>query len=611
MLPPLVQLRAIGKSFGPHRVLNNITLAIHPGEVHILAGENGAGKSTLIKILAGIHTDYDGTITLAPALGAGSARVPRADMARPAPCPTVNCKQEPANSAAAPAPVRFTGPHDANRRGISVIHQEMSLIDTMNVAENIFLGHEPTRAAGLLLDRATLHRRARDLCAQLDLHLTDSDLSRPVSDYPLAIKNRIEIAKALSHDARLIIMDEPTSALNATEVERLFRLIETLRARGCAIIYITHKMEEIYRIADRITVLRDGKLIGTAPKADCPQPVLLRWMIGRDLETFIPTHTAPPKSEQPALSVRNFTVPPAAPGRPPRVSGATFDLHPGEILGLAGLQGSGASDLLQSLFGAHGPITTGEITLADNAPTAPFGVRWQSEAATPLSNAHPARESPKAVTPLAAAPSATAPPKGNYTPTTPRAAIARGLALLTGDRKGTGLIPALSVQDNLTLAALPRLSPRGLLNPKAERAAAAADVSTFQIRARSLDQPVSTLSGGNQQKVILAKWLRTAPKILLLEEPTRGVDIGAKHEIYEMMNTWTASGVAILMVSTEMPELLRLCDRILVLHRGQITAQFPRAEATPERILAAAMGLRHEKIPNPEIPNSKKIPNPK
>ena len=511
---PLLKLSRVGKSFGAHRVLDDVTLDLFGGEVHVLAGENGAGKSTLIKILAGIHLEYDGEIVFAG------------------------------------KPARFTGPHDANLRGISVIHQEMSLIESMSIAENIFLGREPATAGGLLLDRATLTRRALDLCRQLGLDFTADDLGRDTGEFSLSVKNRVEIAKALSFDARVIVMDEPTSALNSGEVEKLFTLVEGLRARGCAIVYISHKMEEIYRIADRITVLRDGKLIGTAPVKDCPQPVLLRWMIGRDLESFVPAHTTDTAAAPTAMQVRNLSVAPATTGRPPRVRSINFDVRAGEILGLAGLQGSGASEVLQGIFGAFGDACSGDIAL-DGKP---------------------------------------------YTPDNPRDAIARGLALLTGDRKGTGLVLGLSVGENLTLAALPRLSPGGLLNPKKERAAANEDVGAFRIKTHTLEQPVSTLSGGNQQKIVLAKWLRTAPRVILMEEPTRGVDIGAKHEIYEMMNTWTKRGMAIVMVSTEMPEMLRLCDRILVMHRGDITAEFTRAEATPEKILAAAMGMtaRHD-----------------
>ncbi len=506
-LAPSVKLTGIGKSFGAHRVLDDVSMDLFPGEVHVLAGENGAGKSTLIKILAGIHTDYDGMVMVGG------------------------------------KPTRFNNPHDASHSGISVIHQEMSLVESMSVAENIFLGHEPSR--GPLLDRSQLTRRAFDLCAQLDLAFTAADLDRNVEEFSLAIKNRIEIAKALSLDARVIVMDEPTSALNSTEVERLFVLIESLRARGCAIVYISHKMEEIYRIADRITVLRDGRLVGTAPRAGCPQPVLLRWMIGRDLDGFAPPRAAPPESAVPALSVKDFTVPPSSPGRPPRVHKASFTVRAGEIVGLAGLQGSGASELLQGLFGAYGPVCEGTVSLAGNAACKPAS---------------------------------------------PHDAIARGVALLTGDRKGTGLILDLSVQDNLTLAALPRLSDHGLVDKKRERNIAVKNVSDFGIRVHSIEQPVSALSGGNQQKVVLAKWMNTGPRVLLMEEPTRGIDIGAKHEIYEMINEWTARGVAILMLSTEMPEVLRLCDRILVMHRGEITAGFSRAEADPEKILAVAMG---------------------
>lgn len=506
----LVQLTGIGKSFGATRVLDGVSLDLFAGEVHLLAGENGAGKSTLIKILAGIHAEYEGTVELDGAL------------------------------------VRFVSPQDANRRGISVIHQEMSLVDAMSVADNIYLGREPSRAGGWWLDRRTQLAEALQICRDLDLDFTEQDLARPVEQFSLSVKNRIEIAKALSFQARVLVMDEPTSALNRHEVERLFQLIDKLKARGCGIIYISHKMEEIYRVADRITVLRDGRWVGTATTADCPQSKLVHWMIGREMSEQFPARPAPRQvaPDGAALKVEGFRVPSHVAGRPEVVRGVSFRVQPGEIVGLAGLQGSGNSELLQGLFGAYGPVCRGAVTLAGEP----------------------------------------------FTPDDPGDSIRRGLALLTGDRKGTGLVLGMSVEHNVTLAALPRFSPGGWLRPQAERAAAKRQAQALRVRLASIEQPVGTLSGGNQQKVVLAKWLETTPRVLLLEEPTRGVDIGAKHEIYELMNRWSGEGMAIVMISTELPELLGMCDRILVLHRGEITAELKRGEATPERILAAAMG---------------------
>lgn len=510
MSEQLLQLTHIGKAFGPVRVLEDVNFDLRAGEVHILAGENGAGKSTLIKILAGIHTDYEGTIEL------GGRRV------------------------------NFATPHAANLAGISVIHQEMSLIDPMSVADNIYLGREPTRAAGWWLDRPALLARALEVCQRLGLDFSAADLSRPVEQFSLSVKNRLEIAKALAFDARILVMDEPTSALNRTEVEKLFELIDALKRRGCGIIYISHKMEEIYRLADRITVLRDGRHVGTAPATDCPGPRLIQWMIGRELTEQIPPRsaTATPAGAPPRLAVQGLRVPHRDPARPDTVRDFSVEVRPGEIVGLAGLQGSGCSELFQGLFGADGPVCTGSVRL-DGAP---------------------------------------------FRPESPARSIRAGLAWLTADRKGTGLVLGMSISENVNLASLPRVSPGGWLRPDREQARAAQQRDALRIRLASLDQPVGTLSGGNQQKVVLAKWLETQPKVLLLEEPTRGVDVGAKHEIYTLMNQWTAAGMAILLISTEMPELLGLSDRILVLHRGEITARLARGEATPEKILAAAMG---------------------
>jgi ribose transport system ATP-binding protein len=504
----LLEFRKVGKSFGANRVLEDVSFDVREAEVHILAGENGAGKSTLVKILAGIHARYDGEVALRG------------------------------------RPVRFATPHEATAAGIAVIHQELSLIDSMSVADNIHLGHESVRPGGLL-DRALQARRAIAICRQLDLDLSAADIARPVEEFPLSVKNLIEIAKALATDGRILVMDEPTSALNRSEVEKLFALIRTLRKRRWAIIYITHKMEEIYRLADRITVLRDGRWIGTASAAECPEPKLIQWMIGRDLAPAAEGAGARSRAAAPpALEVRGLRVPHPLPGRPPAIADFSVDVRPGEVVGLAGLQGSGATELFQGLFGIFGPVCGGRVRLGG----APF------------------------------------------VPRSPRRSIARGLCYLTGDRKASGLVPAMSVVHNLTLASLERTSPGGLLRPQREAAAAARQIAALGIRLASVDQAAGVLSGGNQQKVVLAKWLEARPSVLLLEEPTRGIDIGAKSEIYSLMRGWSSAGMAILLVSTELPELLLVSDRVLALHRGAVTAEFARGEATPEAVLAAAMG---------------------
>lgn len=491
----MLEMQHIGKSFSGVRVLEDVRFDLRPGEVHVLAGENGAGKSTLIKILAGVHADFDGEIRL-------DGR-----------------------------PTRFKSPHDARARGISVIYQELSLIRPMSVLDNLFLGRDVGRHAQV--------ERAAEICRQLAL---DIDVNQAVGEYPLAVQQMIEIAKALAGDARIIVMDEPTSALNDVEAERLFAVIPELKKRGRAIVYITHRMEEIYRLADRITVLRDGRWIGTSAAAELPRDELVRWMVGRELSGQFPPRAARPG--EPQLSVRNFSVPHPSSARRWAVEDVSFTVRSGEILGVAGLQGSGNSDLLMGLFGGFGPRVSGEVMLG--------GARF--------SVASPARS------------------------------IEQGMALLTNDRKETGLILNMSVCRNITLAACPHFIKCGHMNTRKERAVAEQYRSALGIRVHSLDQPVGSLSGGNQQKVVLAKWLETKPKVLLLDEPTRGVDVGAKHEIYELMNQWTSEGMAILLITSEMPELLAMSDRILVLHRGRMTAEFARADATQDRILKAAMG---------------------
>ena len=509
MSQKLLEFRRVGKCFGANRVLEDVSFDLREGEVHILAGENGAGKSTLMRILAGIHAEYEGEILLHG------------------------------------QPVRFASPHEANRAGISVVHQELSLIDSMSVVDNIHLGRESARHGGLWLDRRDQAGRALALCRQLDLGFSADDLARPVEQFPLSMKSLIEIAKALAFDARILVMDEPTSALSRAEVERLFSLMGALRRRGCAIVYITHKMEEIYRVADRITVLRDGRWVGTAAAGDCPESRLIQWMIGRDLAPQPRAGSrAPEEAGGNVLEIQGLCVPHPVPGRPPAISDFCVAVRAGEIVGIAGLQGSGGTELFRGLFGAFGAVCGGSVRI-DGKP---------------------------------------------FRPESPARSIRRGLCYLTADRKGSGLVPAMSAAHNMTLASLFRTSPLGVLRPGREHAAAARQAAALDIRLASLDQAAGTLSGGNQQKVVLAKWLEARPRVLLLEEPTRGVDIGAKSEIYSMMRRWASSGMAILLISNELPELLLLSDRILALHRGAVTAEFGRDRATPEAILAAAMG---------------------
>ncbi len=487
--------------FGGIPVLEDVAFDLRPGEVHVLAGENGAGKSTLIKILAGVHRPTAGRMVIAG------------------------------------APYEPRHPQDAEAAGVAVIHQELSLVPSMSVADNLFLGRE--RTCGGWVRHEAQEREARQMLRGVGL---DLDVTRPADDFPIGIRQRIEIGKAVGRRARILVMDEPTSALNTREAETLFERVADLKARGCAIVYITHKMEEIERLADRVTVLRDGRLVGSAPKAELPMNRLIEWMVGRTVDERFARHAPAPGDE--LLRVENLSVHPAGRNAPPAADRVSLSVRAGEIVGLGGLQGCGASELMAGIFGAHGGRTDGSIRLRG----APVSLR------------------------------------------SPADAIRAGVAYVPNDRKGAGLVPDAPIVFNATLAALPRLSPAGWRSPRREREATRAAVEPLRLRAASLDLPASALSGGNQQKVVLAKWTMTRPSLLLLDEPTRGVDVGAKREIYALLDEWTAAGMGVLMITSEMPELLAMSDRIVVLHRGRVTATLGAAEATPERVLAAAMG---------------------
>jgi ABC-type sugar transport system ATPase subunit len=498
---PLLLMTGIGKRFTSVPVLEDVRFELNAGEVHILAGENGAGKSTLMKILAGVYTSYTGQIEMEG------------------------------------QPVKFASIHEASAAGIAIIHQELSLVPAMTVEENIFLGREMSK--GPWLSQGQMRQRAQSLLTGVGL---DINISKRVGDYSLGTQQMIEICKALAFESKIIVMDEPTSALTDVEVQRLFAIIDKLKKQGRGIIYITHKMEEIYRIADRITVLRDGRYIGTDLAARLNQSELVKWMVGRELSGQFPRRRS--EAGRTILEVDDFTVPDQS-GKPfPAVNKVSFKLHSGEILGLAGLGGSGNSELLNGLFGTYGTTAFGKV-LFDGKP---------------------------------------------YCPRDPDGGIVAGMALLTNDRKATGLVLGMNIVENTTLAALKKYSPFGWLQPRREAECARRQGESVRLKASSLAMPVDALSGGNQQKVAIAKWIETGPKVLLLDEPTRGVDIGAKHEIYELMNQWTSQGIAIILISSEMPELMAMSDRILVMHRGQITAEFTSAEATQENILRAAMG---------------------
>jgi ABC-type sugar transport system ATPase subunit len=491
---PIVELSRVSKHFGWTRALDDVTLALEPGEVHVVAGENGAGKSTLIRILAGVHGDFEGTMRIAG--------------------------QE----------ARFVSPADARRAGIACIHQELSLVGPMSVADNLALGQGSF--FGWWRSDA---KRTRELLAAVDL---DVDASVPIETLSLSQRQRIEIARALALDARVLVMDEPTSALSEPEADKLFEQVKALRARGNAIVFITHRIEEIYRIADRISVLRDGRLIVSKPAAELGSDALLSAIVGRSLND---RHAdAAREAGEVVLEARSVAYQLA--GRP-ILDGVSLTLHRGEVLGIAGLQGSGAGALPYALFGA---LPGARVDLSVRG--APFRP-------------------------------------------TPSACVRAGIVLSSGDR-GKSLVFDLSVADNAALSALPRWSTAGWMQEQKLRAAASSQLARLATRFPSLDAPVRRLSGGNQQKVALARALLTEPRVLLLDEPTRGIDIGAKHDVYALIRELAEHGVAILLVSSETEELIALCDRIMVLARGRVVRSVERAEFSREAIVSAAVGAR-------------------
>ncbi|MGA8115934.1 MAG: sugar ABC transporter ATP-binding protein [Actinocatenispora sp.] len=505
--PPLLVMRDIGKSFPGVRALRGVSLRVRAGRVHALLGENGAGKSTLCNILSGVFGDYDGRVEIAG------------------------------------RPVTLHSPRDAQQQGIGMIHQELNLVPDLSVADNVLLGAEPRTRLGLL-DRRRMRARATELLAGLGLSI---DPRRPVRRCRIAEQQLIEMAKALSADVRILVMDEPTSALADAEVRRLFSVIRALTARGVAIIYISHRLEELEEIADEVTVLRDGGYVGTRRMSDTSRDELIGMMVGRPLGELFPGGADPDPAAPEGLRVEALSLTGDTRSARTPLHDVDLSVRAGEIVGLAGLMGAGRTEVLEAVFGAYGsgPVT-GRMLLG-GAP---------------------------------------------YTPRSPRHAIRRGVALVAEDRKQQSLVLGATLRFNASLAALRRFLRFGRVDSRAERAAVADQVAALRVRAPGLNTIVGTLSGGNQQKVVLAKCLLTRPRVLLLDEPTRGIDVGAKAEIYAICRELAARGTAILMVSSELPELLAMCDRIAVLCEGRVTTQLSRAEATQEKILSAAMARR-------------------
>lgn len=499
--PPLLEARGIVKTFPGVRALDGAQLRLRPGRLTALMGENGAGKSTLMNILAGVFTADEGEVLLDG------------------------------------KPVRFRSPIESQRAGVAIIHQELNLAGNLTVAENLFLGREPLTPLGFV-DRRKMRREAVALLARVGV---DLDPDQPVERLSVAQQQVVEIAKALSLDARVLILDEPTSALTAHEVESLFRIIRQLKVSGVALAYITHRFEELDAIADEVTVFRDGKFVAERPYESLTRAELVRLMIGRDAPVDAPKAVKPQTA--PILSVRSLTLASSKRGMRPVVDGVSFEVGAGEIVGLFGLMGAGRTELLEALFGVHPSRTSGEIKIAGKTVT----IRR------------------------------------------PRDAYLAGLALTPEDRKGAGLVLGMSVGDNTMMASLGRFVRAGLLDIGTLNRSAQQYVDRFRVRTPSLRQTVGNLSGGNQQKVVLAKQLATGPRVLLLDEPTRGVDIGAKQEVYALIREFAAEGMGVLVVSSEAWEVRMLSDRVLVMCEGRLTGEFIGGEADDERLLAAAL----------------------
>ena len=488
----ILELSNITKRFGGVEVLHGVSFRLRPGEVHALLGENGAGKSTLIKVVTGVHQPDGGEIYL-------------------------NDKH-----------VHFNDPLQARLAGIAAIYQELSLCPDLNVAENIFLGRQPTMVGGRINWRK-LYSEADRLLTSLGVHL---DLREKARNLSIAQMQSVEIARAFSLNARILIMDEPTSSLTLSEVAELFGLVRRLRNEGTAIIFISHRLEELFEVADRVTVLRDGSYVDTRQVKDVTRDELVRLMVGRTINNLFPKQEVEPGEI--ALKVNHLS----STGIFEDIS---FELRRGEILGMAGLVGAGRTDVARAIFGVM-PPTSGTIEVEGR----------QVEI------------------------------------TSPQQAIDLGLAYVPEDRQLHGLISAMDITSNISLPILKEYTRRGWLMDKVERAAAFNAARQMEVRANTLWQLARTLSGGNQQKVVLAKWLSTKPRILILDEPTRGIDVGTKAAVHALMSNLAAEGIAILMISSELPEVLGMSDRILVMHEGHMTGLFNHAEATQEKIINAA-----------------------
>ena len=499
----LLEMKQITKEFPGVKALDGVTFDLSAGEFHALVGENGAGKSTLMKVLSGVYPfgSYGGEIFVEGEL-----------------------KQ-------------FQNIRQAEEAGIAIIFQELSLVKELTVGENIFLGKEPSRFG--VINWSELYQKATKLLQ--DLHLP-IDPRTPVGNLGIGQQQLVEIAKALSQNAKILVLDEPTAALTESEVKTLFAILEKLRARGVGMIYISHKLDEVFHISDRITVLRDGKTVGTHDRNDLTKDKVIALMVGREVGEIFPE--ALHKLGETVLEVKNLNAFDADNPHKKLVDNVSFSVRKGEVLGIAGLMGAGRSELLMTIFGAWQGKHSCEI----------FVEKKKVKINSPLD------------------------------------AIKNGIGFVTEDRKRFGLILEQTILDNSTLAGLKQISGAFLTHLSREMVATKKMMTSLRVKANSPITVANTLSGGNQQKIVLGKWLLTNPKILFLDEPTRGIDVGAKQEIYAEINRLASTGLAIVMVSSELPEVLGLSDRVLVLHEGKLTGEFSRAEATPEKVMVAATG---------------------
>jgi len=488
---PIFQLQHVSKSFGGVHALQDVHFEIYPGEVHALLGENGAGKSTLIKLITGVYQPDAGELFLEG------------------------------------QPIRFANTRDAQHHGIAAIYQEPSLFPDLDIAENILVGRQPIGRWGV--DWKRMYQEAGDLLGRLGLALDPRTKARELS---VAQQQVVEIARALSINAKVLIMDEPTSSLTQREVDELFTIVRQLRAAGTAIVFISHRLEELFAIADRVTTLRDGAYVGTRAMADVTSEDLIRMMVGRALGELFPKQAV--EAGEVLLEVVGLGVEGS-------FANVSFELRRGEILGMSGLIGAGRTNVARALFGAE-PATTGTIKLDGKVVTID----------------------------------------------SPGTALALGIGYVPEDRKEHGVVLQMGIGTNISLPIISRFTTLGWIDKQRERAAAAADAQQLEVKMAGIEQPVGQLSGGNQQKVVLAKWLGTQPRVLILDEPTRGIDVGTKAAVHHLMSNLAAQGMAILMISSELPEILGMSDRILVMREGRLTGQFSRANATQEKLMVAA-----------------------